>query len=330
MAYIHIGDDSYRLGSSGCGPNCPCAPCRQDHAHLSEWYVKEDNSDSEPGRTGEWNLIGGLRSRRRNNMYLYAREGLGQFPTTLQPRKLTRSGYSFGPAPSAVEGFGQPRSPAQPAEPVFVLQCPAPPGCPPIAAGQCRAVLRQAIIEAIKLANNAASKIEAASKLEPSHRDAETKKTADLFKFFFGHDPRRPVPWAGNMASAVSVAFRFRAVAKALQKGGRNTIFRCMVARTDCNAFVRPPLPGTVAPEPNVVNLCAPFWNPPPGLRGLPPPYYRAVVIIHEMLHLLFYDFLLHHPPGRPNARCYEAFALRAAGFGADPSDVRRCFSPPP
>ena len=56
MAYIHIADDSFTLGLSGCGPNCRCAPCRQHHAHLSEWYVKEDNGDSEPGRTGEWNL----------------------------------------------------------------------------------------------------------------------------------------------------------------------------------------------------------------------------------------------------------------------------------
>ncbi len=58
MAYIHIGDDSFTLGLSGCGPNCPCGPCRQDDTHLSEWYVKEDNSHSEPGRTGEWNLSG--------------------------------------------------------------------------------------------------------------------------------------------------------------------------------------------------------------------------------------------------------------------------------
>jgi hypothetical protein len=85
MAYIHIGDDSLPLGLSGCGPNCPCAPCRQHHAHLSEWYVKEDNSDSEPGRTGEWNLIGGLRRRRRNNMYIPIGEGLGQDQATAQP-----------------------------------------------------------------------------------------------------------------------------------------------------------------------------------------------------------------------------------------------------
>lgn len=41
-------------------------------------------------------------------MYLYAREGLDQTPTTLQPRNPTPGGYGFGLAPSAVEGFGQP------------------------------------------------------------------------------------------------------------------------------------------------------------------------------------------------------------------------------
>ena len=56
---------------------------------------------------------------------------------------------------------GEPGSPPQPTGPVFNVQCPAPPGCPPVAAGQCGAVLRQAIREAINLANNAASKLEA-------------------------------------------------------------------------------------------------------------------------------------------------------------------------
>jgi hypothetical protein len=41
-------------------------------------------------------------------MYLYGREGFGQIPTTLQPRNLTPgSSYAFGPAASALEGFGQ-------------------------------------------------------------------------------------------------------------------------------------------------------------------------------------------------------------------------------
>jgi hypothetical protein len=237
-----------------------------------------------------------------------------------------------GAQPGAMEGFGQPVSPAPPA-PVFDVQCPDPPGCPPITAGQCRAVLRQAIIEAIKLANNAASKVEAATNVEPVKRDPATKRTAHLFKFFFGHDPTRPVSWAGNAASGVSIAFRFRAVAKELA-GGRRIVFRCLPTRADCadadltccstntHAWVNQ---NTV---PNVVHLCASFWNPPAGLRGLPALQYRAAIIIHETLHLLFQDFLLHAPPGRPDAHCYEAFALRLADFGADPSDVRQCRPP--
>jgi Peptidase family M23 len=40
-------------------------------------------------------------------MYLYSRVGLGQIPTTLQPPNFKPGGgYAFGPAPSAVEGFG--------------------------------------------------------------------------------------------------------------------------------------------------------------------------------------------------------------------------------
>jgi hypothetical protein len=41
-------------------------------------------------------------------MYLYAREGLGQCPVTLQSRKLGRWGSSSGAAASAMDGFGQP------------------------------------------------------------------------------------------------------------------------------------------------------------------------------------------------------------------------------
>jgi hypothetical protein len=252
-------------------------------------------------------------------------------------REQPGSGYARGPALlGTVEALGQPVSPVQAA---FATQCPDPPGCPPFAANQCRAVLRQAVIEAIKLANNAASKIDTATKTEPGKRSAEAKRTADLFRFFFGHDPTRPVPWAGNRASGASVAYRFRAVAKALQKGGRNTTFRCLNTRANCaaddftccspgdNAWVRPP--GGAGAEPNVVNLCAAFWTPRAGLRGLPAPYYRAGVLVHEMLHLLFIDFLRHTPPGRPNAHCYEAFALRLAGFGADPVDVCQCRGTP-
>ena len=79
---------------------------------------------------------------------------------------------------------------------------------------------------------------------------------------------------------------------------------------------------------PNTVNLYAAFWNPPAGLRGLPALNYRAAIIIHEMLHMLFEDIrdVLH---GRPRASCYEAFALRLAGFGAEPFDVCNCRGTP-
>jgi hypothetical protein len=255
----------------------------------------------------------------------------GAQPAMLRSRRAARSD-PFGPTPGAMEGFGQPVSPA-PSAPVFDVQCPDPPGCPPIAAGQCRAVLRQAIIEAIKLANNAANKIQAATNVEPAKRDPAAKRTAHLFKFFFGHDPTRPVPWAGNAASGVSVAFRFRAVAKELG-GGRRITFRCLPTRADCAAddltCCRTTTHAWVNQNtiPNVVHLCASFWNPRAGLRGLPALQYRAAIIIHEMLHLLFQDFLLHAPPGRADAHCYEAFTLRLAGFGADPSDVRQCRPP--
>jgi hypothetical protein len=338
MAYIRIGEDESTFGSFGCGPGCGCAGCQRTAGSLpglGERYVPEEEEDAPPPRTPPqpealppahltgWGRFGEPPLRRR------------PLPTNGVRLRMPAFGAEpMRPAPSAMEGFGQPSPPAQPAGPVFDVQCPDPPGCPPVAAGQCRAVLRQAIIEAIKLANNAASKIQAATKLEPSKRDAETKKTADLFKFFFGHDPTRPVPWAGNEASGTSVAYRFRAVARELG-GGRRIVFRCLVARPGCadddltccspdaNAWVNQAI------VPNVVHLCALFWNPPAGLRGLPPPYYRAGVLIHEMLHLLFQDFLLHSPPGRPNAHCYEAFALRIAGFGADPFDVRQCRARP-
>jgi hypothetical protein len=205
--------------------------------------------------------------------------------------------------------LGQARSAAQPARPRFRIDCPA--GCPPIAAAQCRTVLRQAIREAIKIANNAASKLEA------SPRDAETVR---LFRFFFGHSPSRPIPWAGNRASGANVAHRLRKVAEGLQT--RGTLFRCGCpgAPAGRRAQVRP---GTA---PNVIELCTRFWNPPAGLRGLPDPAFRAGVIIHEMLHLLYRDFLVHSTR-RANAHCYEAFVLRVAGYGADPSDVTQCRS---
>ena len=258
-------------------------------------------------------------------MYLYARDGLRQIPIVPQFRDLTRDGgYAFRPDPSSIEGFGQPNPPTAP---IFDVQCPAPAGSPPLAAGQCRPAVRRAIREAIKLANGAANKLDATIKFEPSMRDAQGKNAARLFKFFFGHDPSRPVEHAGNEASGAIVAHRLRRVAQELE-GGRRIVFRCDAG---CGATTRAHT--NQAAEPNVVNLCATFWNPPAAdSRGLPAIFLRAGTIIHEMLHVLYPDFFHHagHPSGDPerrrdNAHCYKAFALRVAGFGGDRVAVAGC-----
>jgi hypothetical protein len=199
---------------------------------------------------------------------------------------------------------------------------------PGLTAAQCR-IVSQARNEAIKLANKAASKLDAAVVFGPRTKEAE--ETARLFKFFFCHDPRLPVPWAGNKASGASVAFRFRAVARELG-GGRRIIFR---SDPHCRGHARAHTHQEI--EPNVINLCAPFWTPPPGLRGLPPEVFRGGTILHEMLHVLFTDFFHHqYPPHsrtterkRNNAHCYKAFALRVAEYGADLDVVPQCTSRP-
>ena len=48
----------------------------------------------------------------------------------------------------------------------------------PLAAVQCVPIVRQAIFEAINLANNAADKLAAPTKIEPSKRDPKTDKVA--------------------------------------------------------------------------------------------------------------------------------------------------------
>ena len=51
---------------------------------------------------------------------------------------------------------------------------------------------------------------------------------------------------------------------------------------------------------------------------------FRAGVILHETLHLI-YETIDDAGAQRANDHCYEAFAMRAAKHGADPSDVRQC-----
>lgn len=210
---------------------------------------------------------------------------------------------------------GQPSSPTPPAGPVFRFECPA--DCHPVAAAQCRNVLRRAILDAINLANNAASKLEA----RPV--DAATVRH---FRFFFGHDPSRPVPWAGNRPSGDIVAQRFRTVARQLRTRGTLYLCGCPGAGPGVNARTRRPY--TL----NTVRLCARFWRlGQPGFLavGLDPKWVRAGIILHEMLHVYFGQFFRHHPHDperrRDNAHCYEAFGLQVARHAPEQSDIKKC-----
>ena len=206
-----------------------------------------------------------------------------------------------------------------------VVDCPQPCAqCALPTAAQCGAALRQAIRTAVRLASNAANKVDTAISVAPAARDADARRTARFFRCFFGHDPSRPVPWAGNEASGVSVAKRFRAAAHELN-GGRRVIYRCQPTQVGCgqqdqpccnpneNAWFHPDLR-------NTINLCAPFWAADRNIR--------AGILIHEMLHMLF-EHLQDEDQGRIRNACYEAFALRLAGVAPDPFDVCNCRGTP-
>jgi len=206
------------------------------------------------------------------------------------------------------------------------FDCPA--GCPAtLTAAQCRGAVRQAIRVAIDLATNAANKLEIPTKLQPSMRDptkdGDAIQTAGFFRSFFGHDPSMPISYAGNEASGVSVAKRFRAVAKELG-GGRRIVFRCLPARADCADTDLTCCDATSRAwsrfNENVVRLCPPFWNLPEASRG--------GTILHEMLHVLF-NFL-EDTGRRANAHCYKAFALRVRGYGRDLDATCACWDLPP
>jgi hypothetical protein len=251
-------------------------------------------------------------------MYLHSQQSrLGEIRKAVyrRPRAAVRRA-----AAGTMAGFSEPQGP--------IFDFPPPCAeCTLLTPAQCRTALRAAIIEAIRLARNAAEKIEQILPLQRNSRDQQGRETARLFTAFFGHDPLHPVPWAGNEASGVSVAKRFRAVERELN-GGRRVTFRCRPTRVGCGedltccdtedvAWVHPDIP-------NTVNLCDQFWATPANLRGLPPRNFRASAIIHEMLHLLFED-IRDCRPGRPKAVCYQSFALRLAGFGADPVAAADC-----
>jgi hypothetical protein len=212
-------------------------------------------------------------------------------------------------APEGERFFGGAPAPAPPAAPVFRLDCAG--GCAQAGANdaECRRALRQAIVSAIGVANTAAAALE---------ENPRADRTRRIFRFFFGHDPSRAVAWANNQESGATVAHRLRKVAEALQ--GRNTQYRC--AAPPANR----PNRRARAVSPNEVLLHTRFWDPPAGL-GMSNQLFRAAVLLHEMLHLLYDDFLVHDDAERRrnNAHCYEAFAMRVAGHAADPTDVTQC-----
>jgi len=200
--------------------------------------------------------------------------------------------------------------------------------------GRCRALLFQAVVEGIKLARNAADKIDAAISVPPASRNPAAKETARLFRAFFCHDPSFFISWAGGPSGA-SIAVRFRAVADELN-GGRRIQFICRPARVLCgaadetccdhadNAFTM----ATLAGRESTIFLCPPFWTEQ-HLPGLPDEDRRGGTIVHEMLHMLFghgpesgqhgIHGILDSDPKRANAHCYKAFLLRVNGFGQDP-----------
>ena len=250
-------------------------------------------------------------------MYLSDDSGLGEHKKWVHRRRPARDARG---RMAGLGSFGVP---------VNDVLCPNPPGCSPVDPAGCAAAIRDAVPESIRLANNAAAKLEALIGVPVASRDADMRRTAARFAEFFGHDPSHAISYAGNEESAISVAKRFRAVARELN-GGRRVTFHCRPTTATCadddltccsttnNAWFSTGVR-------NGINLCDGFWNPPANIpAGLSVRRFRAAIIIHEMLHML-YEFLRDDGRGRIRAACYEAFALRIGGIPADPFDVCQC-----
>jgi hypothetical protein len=213
---------------------------------------------------------------------------------------------------------GKPDS--RPVGPLFQLICPT--GCPRLIPGMCHSVLREAILAAIGLAENAARLLSA---VQPA------TSTIAVFKSIFGYEPSRPLPWPDLRDFGVRTANRYLLVARALRLG--RTVYRCHScppggaseypnAVVDANAWALLDHKGVKQP-PNEVWLCPSFWTLTPPLQ--------AGVILHEMFHLRFDPCVAHGPceTKRTNAHCYEALALRLARIQPDPADVAKCQANP-
>jgi hypothetical protein len=194
------------------------------------------------------------------------------------------------------------------------------PTCPPVGLtnAQATTIVRRAIRVALGILKTAAAKLDSIEQKRVSGqpRSEEDKRVARLFLFFFRHDPNWPIPWANYRSSGVNVAHRFRKAAEALVKRGLH--YRC--ACPGAPATRR----GQAVPGGVHIDLCNAFWNVPAGLR-MDAETFRAGIIIHETLHVIYDSIDDAGAPKRANDHCYEAFAMRAANHAADPSDVTQC-----
>jgi hypothetical protein len=234
---------------------------------------------------------------------------LSAVPEIVRPVRPSASGHA-----AAAPLTPKPRGPN------FKFECQA--GCGRFPPGICQTILRQAILDAIKLAENAARLLEA---------DRRSITTINEFQAIFGYEPSRPLPWPQVKDFGIRVAYRYRAVARALRKGG--TLYRCHPcppsaaseypnAVVDANAWALLDRAGAAQP-PNEVWLCPSFWLLTPPLQ--------AGVILHEMFHLRYDPCYVHGTceTKRTNAHCYEALALRLAKFNPDMADIARCQTSP-
>ncbi len=184
------------------------------------------------------------------------------------------------------------------------------PAVPAAARRNVRAILRRSIEDAIRLANRAASRLEARPR---------SAATIDMFRAIFSHPPSRAVPWGGGRDSGGIVALRYRLAVGALRRN--NTRYECR----NIGSFARTLSPDHVLIDPS-------FWNQtddPHGLQRFA--QYRAGTILHEMMHQYFLSFILHdgRERRRNNAHCLTAFALRASGIPPWPHHIRQCVGRP-
>jgi hypothetical protein len=188
--------------------------------------------------------------------------------------------------------------------------------CGPCLIQDCKPALRKAMCTAVRLANSAADKLEAAS---TTRRDGDAEQTARIFLSLFCHDPSLFIPWAGE-ASGLNIAKRLRAAARELG-GGRRFFYKCPPTAKQCDTTTCCPDEFARARD---GFLCKGFWEDS-EIDAVPTVVARAGILIHEALHLLFPMIQDRFSPSRATAACYETFVLRVHGFPALRGTCKKC-----